>query len=1254
MTQTPTNTVTDRILDSASEAEVGREQAAAQVGNPFERLYFTSDGTPTFEKPTAGVVGAIGANIFQSQDANAQLGRGVQTVFNSGAEYISGLAARDLESPLPVLDGNLHLNGEQIPLEEASIAQVYEALPPVTRLTLEQNGLSADTMHALHITNGAEFEEQWSSLVQRTRAHQKLESFAENASGFSKFAVAAGDLAANVATDPILILSAIFTGGVGAAARQGAKETAEVTLKRTALQNAARFLREGPTHLAGRNALLTERRAAARALFYGAGGSYGSSGSALGQAGHQLVALESGLQDASEGLDISAGGVAVGGVIGVLFGELSFRLAGMPTPPMTRQTYKAYSEIEDFTHHAFTSQERLGFRSTNEIVQPYDIESLDTINEMAKGLFNSQQLKEAATHFADDSVMGEMDYGKMAAYMLQLPTGDEALEYIARRGFAEDGLPETTYTKLTKKVNKISDDIEKLELAGSVKEAKAARSALRTAMEERQLHIENNLNLNERSNMSSVLSEIAAQVPVSAHETASARVARIQQISDEGLRKASENFRSRTFGPAIQKQLNRVGGRFLNIGQQARHGMQSDDETTRLISFAHGLIDDAGFDNTERLVSSQGKQIDSTRVRVNRFSRTHKLAVDREFNRITRGMDEEQIEDISYQILKHLGNPQEELQDELKHLAKLYRNAMDDLGVRGRVTGYLSSTLENFVAFNFNRQAGDFARETFVEKFTQRYTDSFSLANPKSPINYNALSRMGYATRDGRGWIAKGDLFDDLPTTVSDIPQDLLDDYAEALQESLVLDAEDAFSRLVGHHERLSVDPDEPTNRANRRSRPNPQHSRRIEQTFYLTDEMRDSGLVRYNISDSLDSYFRTTGYNILRDEALSEFYGQAIHYHDWVRAMERLGQNNESAKAALNRLIQADELQSGRFQVSDDGAVTASVLQNFASMVVNSGITPTIASTELASGILRTVIKPREIIDYVSVVADSIKNMKASDAKAIGIMFENEMKHNRFVGGATELASNEVRNNRLVRGTKALADVSRVASGERFFTTAAKSFHFNTSFSKLHARRNKLDRLVGLNRKYLDAKELRTAARSAGLDTGELLLYRRHGLLDTEMVDVMKKLTAVDKKAMLTRRRLSDAITQLSEEDRRIASELDQRMVNMALDDAESFVATPTANSRTAVENPLLSLTLGFQTFGRTFYNRAVTRSLAAPYYKQVGGFSFLISAEITNSVFRDILYNGHSVETVKESWEDNPEKNLALILSRLPIYTL
>ena len=1239
MTQLPT--ITDRLVGAAEESARNREVVAGRVANPFDQLYFTEDGKPTFEKPNTGFFGAIGANIFLSQEATDSLGFGGQAVLRSGAEMFSDFNDGGLRAPIARVGDSLILNGENIPFSQATAKQAFQTLSPATQLTLEMNGYGEENLLFLGIKTAEDLETRWSSIVQGTRARQALESFNENAGGLARAGVVVGDFVTNIVTDPIAIAGVVLTAGTTTAAREGAKQTARATLRN--------YLTDGVVRSVVARTGLAEKRAASRLLFWGSGAAYAGGMNIGYQAGQQQYDIENGLREASEGISVDPIQAGIAGIVGGFFGEVGFRSAGLAPKPVTRESYRAFTDVDDFASHMMSRDERLGFRSKDELIRDIDIEAYETIEEFAKNTLNTKQFRNLVDTLAADEEVGEINIPNLAAFMLLLPDGDELNRFLANKG---EIVPGTKFSKLTTEVRELEPKARDAEARGYKDTAKSLRRKLNTLVNERQLHIENNLNITKDNDtpVAQIVQEIAGQIPIAANNTSSGRIARIQQISDEGLRKASEQTRVRTITPAMMDVLNKTGGAILNPLQRTRMAMHSDDDTERYISLMHSLIDHTGFDHTEMAVNAKGVRILSVNDRVREFEQTKMHDIRREFNKVTRGFTEEQNQELGFMVMRALDTGTVgDLPKEYQKLARLYKKGMEDLGTRGVRSGYLGHKLDNFVAFNYNRQA-DYAMDTFVDQFLNHYRQPFDPDIPSSQVNYNALERMGYARRDGSVHVPKGDVFDDLPKRVSEIPDDLMDDYREALEESLIKDGEAAFTRLTGHHERLSVDPDDPQIRQNKRLRPNNQNARRIEQSFYLTDEMRGSGLVDYDLMKSVDSYFRTTGYNILRDEALGEFYGQPVRYTEWTRAMKNLAQNNKGAQDALDRLMATDIVQAGRFRVNDDGAVLAATLQNVVSSIVSAGITPTIGSVELSGAILRNVVTPKTVTDYVASIGESLKAMRTDDAKTLGLLFEGET--NRFTGSAAEFTGESARDSLLVRGTASLNRASRIISGERFWTTASKAIHLTTSYSKLYRRRKKLDKLRGLSRRFDDMKDLKGSARAAGIDPDELLRLRSFGIFDDDMLDIAEKLTEIDPKALRDRTKLNKAAGDLDTDDLKKAAELDRRLTRMAADDAESFVATPTANSKVTFDSPIVNMLTQFTSFGRTFQNRMYARAAMAPYHRQAGGFSFLVAAEITNSVIRDLLYNGHSLETIQESWEDDPKKNLALVLTRLPLW--
>lgn len=1222
--------------------------------DPFKHVFRGEDGRATFQKPSSNFFQVIGNKLYRDQAASDDFTIFQKSVARSGAEALASVMENELKAPIAEVDGMLLLPTGLVPMDKASARDAFSTLPPADQLSLEQTGITADSLVYMGINTAQDLADKWSTVVHIQRAHFLIEDFNERSNGVTKVINTVATVGVNMITDPTVWL----TLGYAAIPKTTAKTAVtQATKQATRMGFIDTLARDGVFPAIMRNSLIGEKVIAARVLNALAYGTANASIGATVSAGAQSSDITSGLADPSRGYEFSTVGTLLQGSLGALFGDFAIRSAGMRARALTRKAYRA--SIGEYEHglvsHYMKAQERLNYRHPDEVMKDVDIGSIEAVEDALKYLYDSVQLKHITDWLEQDETITEIDYESFFRYLERNPTFDELEDFMLNRRWGDEELPDTAYSKLIRDINETEIRVRELGASGATKASREARAHLKALKEQRRVLEEDTLNRTRTSGLYSEFRELEQGAAPLNTLSAAEESSRYAQIITRVAKKANRN-RPRALIPGLRKLANKANN-VLDDLAATKVSIHYGSALESIIGRLTTLIDHNKHAVDEMLTDSEGVNIRSTYFRDHDFRRRRILPITIALEDYTKGMSAAEVQDVGLRIqrARNTGdvsklNPQE------SRLLDLMSAAYDEAGSRAVRTGYLENLLPNYTYLIFDTHASGEQKEIFVDLFVDYMRRGFNPDTPSSPVNINTLERMGHMQYKNGKWVVKGESLEDVPKTVADLPNSIREDYAKALDESLAEDAHDAFIRRSNRHEENLDDPDFAAEASKRRSNPNNTVSRRIEQDFYLSDEMAASGLINYDILDSVNRYTSSTAYNTFRTEAFSELFGEPVNYMRLIKGIGQAAANDPGAKDALARLKRIDSRNAGRTRINDALTIPATAMQDTASAGVAATVGQAIIQTELGGSLVRLAGGARNVTTAVVQFIEAILALDKRTAK--DWMTFMEMETNRFVGSSSPFLTEDARNNPILKFTGTLNKVVRIAAGERFFTTLSKNFNFVTTYGKAHRYAKKLDRIAkaadimnALGRD-IPEKTLRRIARDAGVPVGDLLLMRSRGITSRESIDIMRKMLEIDKNALRTPGSFASTIRKLkSAEDRAAARRLDTNLRHMAADDANTFVATPTANTQMTTDHSLTSMMLGFTSFQRSFANGAISRASLAPAWKQIGGLGFLFGTTASVKIAREILYNGESPDTVLEKWEKNPSKELALILGEMPL---
>jgi hypothetical protein len=820
---------------------------------------------------------------------------------------------------------------------------------------------------------------------------------------------------------------------------------------------------------------------------------------------------------------------------------------------------------------------------------------------------------------------------------------------------SDDQMPRTRYQRLTDDVEFYDAQVKQFRQTRARKEELKATRLRDKAKAARDTHIEKSFNL-KRTSLGDAIRRNMQDIPISAEMNATARIQMISNTLNNVLNERTENRSGIGVMSRFQHVSGKLGGKWLLPRQHIKADIGSDNKVQSLIGFMSGLIDNHGLDSAEVLRNADGQVITPASVRWQEMNDGGVHRVQRESDILKRSgydMDEAYMQ-VGMHITK--GDP---LPKELLPLYKELKPYLDDIGRRGVAARTIDNINPNFMPVKikqiFNHEV---VHKAWTNVYVRKYLDIFNTSFSDSPVNYRALEKAGFIKKADGEWVSRispltnEPFFEAVPTKVGQLTPQMLEMYEPLLAQSIKLDAEDSLARRIGkRNDELKDAPEGPLIRT---SSVSPLRSRVLLQEIYFDPEVVKSGLVETDIGLINRSYTKATGYNVARDEAMGELFGQPVKYQEVLETLTALSSSNTEATDALRRLTKLNEMAGARFVMDRDFAVLGTVLSNIGATLVAGTLAPTVVSTEIGAQFLRGVVSRGTLVDHVRLMGDAFKKVGNKERlRHLGIAHEAEMRSSRFWHDFSDHLPEDVADNLAVRGSKAGVQFARKFFLEQPATHLAKATAHSLTFAKLHFSRKKFDKIrSGLDFLEANPDNFAGAARAAGLPLGEFRMLKDFGVINKDMLETAEALLEIDSGALFSDASLSKAITQVKNPKTRAkAQDLHNRISRMALVDAEVFVASPKAGDLAATDNAMFNLLVSMQSFGAAFYNNTLTRVGQAPGWKQAGFFGYLVAAEINNQIIREYLYEDKTMEDIRLEWEEAPIKKLVQAVSRVPV---
>lgn len=1277
MSQIPQPVETDvvtRLLQGSLDKSINTARAQSRLANPFETPTFDEQGNPTYVQPRVGFFGSIGERFGRSA-AELRAG-GATSLLQSVPEFFSGRGDNEgFNIPGRFADdhSSVVIDGKPVPADEVRVEKLFETMTDSERSLLELNGLTLQKLNTLQQTTAADFVEFYPEFVRKIRADEALRAYGEEHTALA-YTAGAVELAGNTLGDPLFI-AGLLTGGFGSvlefsgktAVKETVKESLEQASKATLRNRAGSVLSTASTILRGPTDSLIqqyvknagERAILTRGLSVGGGGIAGATYATSADIAVQRQAIELGLQDPELHFNALSAGIGTG--LGMFLGEVAFRGARGSLPSSGRTLFATH---EDYTgslaalrhvNREVSESTRLG-KTVDLELDMVDVASSDFVQDILEGLYSSTVVADIAEHLAKPGVFETTSMQDLAAYMAKLPTYDELMEAVTDPKGLDFTRP-TQYMDISKSIEskiKERDLLVEQGLAGTKDYRKVVKS-LNFLVGQRESLVSANF-APQLTPLGRKFSEVLRDNPLETIDSFDLRVKTLAELNERVIKDVSEDYRSRSVVSHIHSKSKYLGSHILNPRQPIKTDIASADATTSFIGRSSSLINYKGLDNSEVFKNADGSRKLDARTRHEEDTRRFIMPITNSQEKVLKQYDVS-VEEVFNNVMRHrvMGEP---LDPRFKDLNDKFIGMVDNYGRRGILAGTIRNKFKDFAPFSFNRINAAAGRIPLINSFKRNYRPLYDLDNPSSRVNYKALVRSGFLERTKDGEFKSRinpttgeNYFEEIPKTLSELDPSIRKGYDQFLEESLDEDAREFYQRLLGNANReIGDDPDARTPVIAGSNSIDPLKARVVDQAIYLDPEVLDSGIINMDLNHVAHSYHKTRGYDIARDEAVNDLYGQKVGWNLFYETLKTQARGNAEALKALERLKDLDRKESNRFTVDAPGAKLAATVNNIGAALVAGSVPLTgILPLEIAGGFLRTVMSKSEISSNIRVLTQSIERMSNKEQLIhLGILHESDKHSLRFLSGYTDHLSPE-HNTPLVRGTRWVSNVSRTVFLEKAGTALGKSLHYGTSFAKLHYARRRLDRLIdNADKLSVSGQDLRGVARETGIEVGELELMRDFGLTSKESLISAKKALEYDKDALISPEQLYKVVMESQDEG---ISNLYTKLTRFAKEEAETFVSMPSSADRVMSANPLVNLMSSMLSFATSFYNNAMTRMGRSPRWKQIGFWSFVLGSEVASSIIRDLVYGGESIDTVIEKWEEDPIKNLASAVTRVPI---
>jgi len=589
-----------------------------------------------------------------------------------------------------------------------------------------------------------------------------------------------------------------------------------------------------------------------------------------------------------------------------------------------------------------------------------------------------------------------------------------------------------------------------------------------------------------------------------------------------------------------------------------------------------------------------------------------------------------------------------------KEIGKYY-DSVGDMGLRNgavknRIDGYVNVVLKK----GFDESSTKYRRAVSLLASYWKKTFDPRRNDGDAPLHNATLNRMKLMDDTGK-FTHSG--YDEVPTRFLELTDEHQARYLDELDAGLQEEARHAFSRRMNRDRAFSQDPSRAADERRVVFREDNRASRQIEQEFWYSDEVLELGILDTNLDSLTRSYEDGFGGLIAQQETMSEVFGEAVRFTDYVEVVRReIGNlpDSDPAKEILQRaLTDLEELNDrtlNRIDYNRTGTERLfGPLVDLAAASIQSGIVIAM-QTEVATILPRALFNKHDIRLMMRHFKETFKSEQIrQDLSLIGQVHEYDKSSSRLLGDSLIDPTGSLGN-----GLRKYREFTREYFGEAALTRRLKRFHHQVSFAKTARKLRKVaDRLHHLEGD-IDTDGISAAARNAGFgsDVGLAIEYKRIGLHTARSRKALARYREFGEDVLQDMETATKVAMQESDDDLRDAMlELIDNINRYARQDTDNFVVTRSGGTMLRSNDVLGNAIYQFLTYPSSWFNGFLRSASNRSNHYLLGYLGTYLMGEIYAGMLRDVAFGKNSIDDVVEDWEENFFEKATVLTSRIPV---
>tara|TARA_R110002020_G_scaffold151599_4_gene328670 strand:+ start:2441 stop:6574 length:4134 start_codon:yes stop_codon:yes gene_type:complete len=1283
-----------------TQLEMERLVRQERITSSVQPHYF-SEGVPSFNPPSSNIITNL---MGKAAEGSIALGTGAGVTLNSGF----GLLARqafplgDNNIPLSKDDTNAYMSdGTMKPLGDIKGVDYFNALEPSARFILSENGVTDKQFS--DIDNIEDASERYNQIIRDIELRQQIVRYNEV---HPNFATATGivGFALEAVTDPITIATlgtGVALSGTKAlgsqAARIGVRELSQEAMKtfaekglRHSSARLAKTVGTGKVDLVPsmiRNATDSSRVMTHLLATAGGGGAVLSYDALAQLAEHDRRVDVLGIQ---EEFDYSFSRGAVSFALGAGLGNLGALARGGRVKTITNKDVIEQASPTSIIGRRTANKARTGSAADDAAADLKELTVLERIDKWSDKAYDRDGVKaiqDVLTHAiivskdldgnvkrvtVNDGSQTEFDLDELSTFFEQGPSVHEAMDYLTTGIYTE---PEVS------RINKsIRTKVDRLgELRGGDVNNKAVAKEIKKIS--RQITTLENTKDRIINGGTRIVDGEVEVIPrgyfFTPHDPEADKLRAI--VDDAPARDVYNNKRDRmprmnsllgltpeSAAPAsaqVAKATTKLFTALASVGSLGTLG-RSSDKLAKIgdnpIAQALGKMYSA-FDTriaNDLFSDDNGSSITSVLENLYKVQAIKgKYMI--ESSRLLKGMSKEQRAEIGGEVamLRTKTKGPSEVSETAVALAKSVDTYYERMGEMALANGSLKKKIDNYMNVLLRDDLTGDEISGLATKLATWWRSGQYGTGVDSELHLGTLSRMKII--DENRQLLDSD-YKVQPTTFGELTPADQKTYADTLDSALGDEASFAIQRRLGRNKSVAEDPVVRDEGRKAIYRQDNRASRIIEQEFWYSDEVVKSGVLNTDLDEMVGYYERTFGGYIARQETMTEIFGEAARFDDFIEVarnkVNALSGDDPNKTLLLKSIEDLEELnQRTLHHVKPQATGVERVLQplvDVASATIQQGITIAM-QTEVATIVLRNMFHKNDISNLMSQMRQIFNGgATKEDLLAWGFTHEYEKTASRYLG---ESAIDPVGS--VGKGARWWREAAREYFGEAALTRRLKRLHYVSTYGKTSRKLLKvLDRLDQLDQKLdpTDPKALTTAARSAGFgsDAGLAAEIRRVGLHTPAARRALARFKEVSPDSL--RHPESAMKVALSETDEALRKDMVEVVDNLrrvARQSTDNYVVTRSGGTQLRSNDVLGNTLFQFLTYPSSWFNGFLRQASNNSNQALAGYLVTYLIGESMASMGRDIALKGMSPEEVIAEWEENFYDKAAVTASRMPI---